>query len=162
MQLEKNALVSLVRGEESSHLEIYLDLSIIFNKACPQGKLLSESNWLRFYQRHTDVGDRKCPTQFSAVQLLSHVWLFGIPWTAAGQASLSITNSRRLFKLMFIESVMPSNHLILSVIPFFSHLQSFPASESFPVSQFFASVAKVLELQLQHQSFQWIFRIDSL
>ena len=47
------------------------------------------------------------------VQLLSCVWLFAIPWTAACQASLSITNSRSLLKLMSIESVMPSNHLIL-------------------------------------------------
>ena len=53
------------------------------------------------------------PTQFSSVQLLSHVQLFATPWTAAHQASLSITNSRRLPKLMSIESVMPSNHLIL-------------------------------------------------
>ena len=49
-----------------------------------------------------------------------------------------------------------------SVLPFFSRLQSFSASGSFPVSQFFASVAKVLEFQLQHQSFQWIFRVDFL
>ena len=51
--------------------------------------------------------------QFSSVQLLSHVLLFTTPWSAAHQASLSITNSRNLPKLMSIESVMPSNHLIL-------------------------------------------------
>ena len=50
---------------------------------------------------------------FSSVQLLSLVRLFMTPWTAARQASLSITNSRSLPKLMSIESVMPSNHLIL-------------------------------------------------
>ena len=49
----------------------------------------------------------------SSVQSLSHVWLFVTPWTAAHQASLSITNSQSLLKLMSIESVMPSNHLIL-------------------------------------------------
>ena len=49
----------------------------------------------------------------SSVQLLSHVRLFVIPWTAARQASLSITNSQSLLKLMSIKSVMPSNHLIL-------------------------------------------------
>ena len=49
----------------------------------------------------------------SSVQLLSCVWLFATPWTATRQASLSITNSRSLLKLMFIESMMPSNHLIL-------------------------------------------------
>ena len=51
--------------------------------------------------------------QFSSVQSLSHVQLFATPWTGARQASLSITNSRTLPKLMLIESVMPSNHLIL-------------------------------------------------
>ena len=51
--------------------------------------------------------------QFSSFQSLSRVWLFVTPWTAAHQASLSITNSWSLFKLMSIESVMPSNHLIL-------------------------------------------------
>ena len=60
------------------------------------------------------------------------------PWTAARQASLSITNSWSLLKLMSTESVRPSNHLILCC-PFSSHLQSFPASGSFPMSQFFAS-----------------------
>ena len=51
--------------------------------------------------------------QFSSVQSLSCIWLFETPWTAAHQASLSITNSWSLLKLMSIESVMPSNHLIL-------------------------------------------------
>ena len=50
---------------------------------------------------------------FSSVQSLSHVWLLATPWTAACQASLSNTSSRSLLKLMSIELVMPSNHLIL-------------------------------------------------
>ena len=50
---------------------------------------------------------------FSSAQSLSHVQLFATPWTAACQASLSITNSQSLLKLMSIESMMPSNHLIL-------------------------------------------------
>ena len=49
----------------------------------------------------------------SSVQSLSHIQLFATPWTAACQASLSITNSQSLLKLMSIQSVMPSNHLIL-------------------------------------------------
>ena len=53
------------------------------------------------------------PREFNSVQSLSHVQLFATPWTAARQASLFITNSRNLFKLMSIESVMPSNHFIL-------------------------------------------------
>ena len=62
------------------------------------------------------------------------------PWTAAHQASLSII-SRSLLKLMSIESMMQSNHLILC-LPFSSCPQSFPASGSFPVNQLFTSVVK--------------------
>ena len=51
--------------------------------------------------------------RFSSVQSLSRVWLFATPWIAAHQASLSITNSRSSLRLMSIESVMPSSHLIL-------------------------------------------------
>ena len=51
--------------------------------------------------------------QFSSVQSLSRVWLFATPWIAACQASLSIINSQSLLKLMPIEAVMPSSHLIL-------------------------------------------------
>ena len=52
-------------------------------------------------------------TPISSVQSLSHIQLFGTPWITACQASLSITNSQSLLKLMSIESVMPSSHLIL-------------------------------------------------
>ena len=120
--------------------------------------------------------------RFSSVQSLSYVRLFATPWTAARQASLSITNSRSLPKLMSIESVTPSNHLILchpllllpSIFPnirVFSNkcFQSSPTSGSFQMSAFNLSqhqgllkwvsslhqVAKILEFQLQHQSFQW-------
>ena len=68
-----------------------------------------------------------------SVQSLSRVQLFVTPWIAACWAFLSITNSRSLFKLMCIKSVMTSNHLILCH-PLFSCLQSFPASGSFPRS----------------------------
>ena len=64
--------------------------------------------------------------------------LFVTPWTAACHASLSITNSQSLLKLMSIESVMPSNHLILCH-PLLLHFQSFQASGSFQMSQFFTS-----------------------
>ena len=74
--------------------------------------------------------------QYSSVAQL--FWLFAIAWTAAQQASLSITNSRSLPKSMSIESVMPSNHLILCR-PLLPHLQSFSTSGSFPMSQFFTS-----------------------
>ena len=76
-----------------------------------------------------------CPSvQFSSVQSLSHVRLFATPWTAACQASLSITNFQSSLKLMSIESVMPSSHLIP-----FSCPQALQASGSFPMSQLFAS-----------------------
>ena len=67
---------------------------------------------------------------FSSIQLLSQSVSLRPPWTAARQASLSITNSQCLLKLMSISS---------SVLPFSSCLQSFPASGSFPVSPFFTS-----------------------
>ena len=88
--------------------------------------------------------------QFSS--LLSSVRLFAIPWTAAHHVSLSITNSWSLFKLTPIKSVMPS--ISSSVIPFSSHLQFFPVSGSFPMSQFFTSggisaSASVLPMNIQ-------------
>ena len=94
------------------------------------------------------------------VQLLSHVRLFVTPWTAAHQAPLSFTISWSLLRFMSIESAMLS--ISSSVSPFFLCLQSFRASGSFPASQFFASGGQSIELQLQHQSFWWIFRVDFL
>ena len=75
--------------------------------------------------------------QLTSAQLLSRVQLFVTPWNAAHQASLFITKSRSLLKLMSIESVMPSSHLILCR-PLLLCPQSLPASESFPMSQLFA------------------------
>ena len=75
---------------------------------------------------------------FVVVQSLSHVWLFAIPWAAACQASMSFTGSQTLLKFMSIESVMPSNHLI-HYHPVLLLLLSFPASGSFPMSQYFTS-----------------------
>ena len=74
----------------------------------------------------------------SSVQSLSRVQLFATSWTAALQASLSIINSRSLLKLISIDSVMLSDQSF-SAVPFSSCLQSFPASRSFQMSQFFAS-----------------------
>ena len=76
--------------------------------------------------------------KFSWVQSLSHVQLFATPWTEALQASLSITNSQCLLKLMSIESVMPSNHLIFcSTLLLLSSI--FSSIGSFQMSQFFTS-----------------------
>ena len=81
------------------------------------------------------------PVQFNSVQSLSHVQLFVTPWTAALQASLSITNSWSSPKLMSIESVMPSNHLILCR-PLLLLPSIFPSSGSFQMSQLFVSVGQ--------------------
>ena len=80
-----------------------------------------------------------CPfsTSQCSVQSLSRVRLFLTPWTAARQASLSVTNSQSLLKLMSIESVMPSSHLILCR-PLLLSPSIFPASGSFQMSQLFA------------------------
>ena len=75
----------------------------------------------------------------SSVQLFSCVRLFATPWTAACQASLSIINSRSLIKLSCPSSRWWHPTISSSVIPFSSCLQSFPASGSFPMGQFFAS-----------------------
>ena len=104
--------------------------------------------------------DFPSPVQFRSVQSLSRVWLFVTPWIAAHQASLSINNSQSLLKLMSIESVMPSQP---------SHPLSSPSPPAFNLSHHqglfkwissLHQVAKVLESQLQHQSFQWIPRTD--
>ena len=79
--------------------------------------------------------------QFSSVQSLSYVQFFVTPWTAAHQASSSITNSQSLLKLMSIESVMPSNHLILCH-PLLLSSSVFPSIMSFPMNWLFASGAQ--------------------
>ena len=97
--------------------------------------------------------------QFSS---FSHVWLFVIPWTAARQASRSISSSWSLLKLKSIKSMMPSkpSHPLLSPSP-----SAFNLSQHQGLFQGVSSlhqVAKELKFQLQHQSFQWIFRADFL
>ena len=82
------------------------------------------------------------------------------PWTAAHQDSLFFTVSWSLLKVMSIESVMPSNHLILCCSP---SCPAFSLSQHQGLFQWVDSshqVAKVLELEQQQQSFQWIFRVD--
>ena len=108
------------------------------------------------------IGFPLLPNEVVVVQLLSRVWLFVTTWTTARQASLSFNISQSLLKLTSIESVIPSNNLILCC-PLL-----FPPSV-FPSIRFFFKwitsshqVAKVLEFQLKHQSFRWIFRTDFL
>ena len=89
-------------------------------------------------------------------------WPLATPWTAACQTSLSFTISWSFLKLMSIESVMPSNHLILchpllhlpSIFPSIRVFETWVSSSN--------QVAKILGFQLQPQSSQWIFRVDFL
>ena len=101
--------------------------------------------------------------QFSSVQFSRSVVSDSVtPWIAARQASLSITNSWSLLKLMSIVLMMPSNHLILCRAP---SLPAFSLSQHQGLCKWVSSshqLAKVLESQLQHQSFQWTFRTDFL
>ena len=95
------------------------------------------------------------------IQSLSRVQLFATPWTVAHQAPLSYIISRSLFKFMFIELMMLSSHLMLChlilLLPsIFLSIRVFQRVDSTH------QVAKVLELQLRHQAFQWIFRVDLL
>ena len=119
-----------------------------------------------FLENPMDRGAWQPTVQFSSVQSLSRVWLFETPRTAASQASLSITNSRSLLRLMSIESVMPPNHLILCL----SLLLPPSKDQARGLFKWVSSthqVAKVLELQRQispsnEYSGLISFRIDCL
>ena len=105
--------------------------------------------------------------QFSSVQSLSRVWLFATPWTAACQSSLSITNSWNLFKLMFIESVMPSNQLILCcplllLLSIFPRIRVFSSESALHIrwpKYWTSASASVRSMNIQG-SFRISFRID--
>ena len=94
----------------------------------------STSKWLE----NKGPGEGNALVQFSSVQSLSRVRLVATPWTAAPQASLSITNCRSLPNPCPL-SLWCHPTISSSVVPFCSCLQSFPASGSFPMSQFFTS-----------------------
>ena len=102
---------------------------------------------------------------FSSVQSLSHVGLFVTPWTATHQASLSITNSRSLLKLMSITSVISSNHIIFCC-PLLLLPSIFPSIDVFSnesvLHNRYPKLLKLLELQFHHPSFQWVFRVNFL
>ena len=87
--------------------------------------------------------------QFRSVQSLCHVQLFETPWTP------------RLYSNSCPLSGWCHPTISSSAVPFSSCLQSFPASGSFQMSQFFASEGQSIEFKLQHQSFQWTFRTDT-
>ena len=95
-----------------------------------------------------------CCCCFSVAQSF---WLFATPWTTEQQASLSLIISCSLPKLMPIASVMASIHFILWW-PLFLLLSIFPSIRTFPVISYLHQRMKILEFQ--HQSFQWVFRVD--
>ena len=114
--------------------------------------------FVRFFFLHLEQGQFNSVQFSSVVQLCPTLW---IPWITARQASLSITNSWNPPKPMFIRSMMPSNHLILCrpllLLPSICYHQSL-----FKWVSSSCQVAKVLEFQLQHQSFQWTPGLISL
>ena len=101
--------------------------------------------------------------KFVVIQLLSRVLLFETPWTAALQAPCP-SISPRVYSNSCPLSWWCSLTILSFVTPFSFCLQSFPASECFPMQRvgFLHQMVKVLELQLQHQSFQWISSVDFL
>ena len=121
----------------------------MWNKSQNEWQLQYLHQWIlnmdQFKCNNQHINDMKCIckmlhwwTQFSSVQLLSRVWLFATPWTAARQASLSITNEWSLLKSMSIELVMPSNHRILCrpllLLPsIFPSIRVFPNDSAFPI-----------------------------
>ena len=122
---------TLVSSGQQSELAIHGHISTLF-------KILSPYTKPKLLTINLSSLEWQSGGFYDSVQSLSHVRLFVIPWTAARQAFLSFTISWSLLKLMSIELVMSSSHLIF-VILFFSCLQSFPASGSFLMSQFFTS-----------------------
>ena len=118
------------------------------------------SSWSRDQTRVSCIAARFF--SIVVVQFLSHVWLFLTSWTAACQVSLSFTMSQNLLKLIFIESVMPSNRFILC-----HPLLLLPSK--FPIIRTFSNESvlgirwpKYWEIQLQHKSFQRTPRTDLL
>ena len=99
-------------------MEFITQLSFLFSSCFPQvesntwNRQSINAHWKDEWMNSLD-GWIDYFTQYNSVQSLSRVQLFATPWTAARQASLSITNFQSLLKLASIESVMPSNHLIL-------------------------------------------------
>ena len=179
----------LIRRERSLQIHLYQEKHCLwcYRKVPSLGNMkkrsLTQASWISVEDAENKngmekwtvkahlVGDRSCTVstkmisgaglQFSSVQSLSHVQLFVTPWIAALQASLSINNSWSSLRFTSIESVMPSSDLILCrpllLLP--------PIPPSISLFQWVNSsheVAKGLEFQLQHQSFQRHPRADLL
>ena len=134
-------------------------LVCLFSKHPEQGQKSSKLK-MKFVCVQSSVTPVECLLR--SVQSLSRVRLFATPWTAACQASLSVTNSQSLFTLMPIESVMPSNHLILCC-PLLLLLSIFPSIKVFSKESVLCiRWPKYWSFSFSMKSFQWIFRTDFL
>ena len=130
---------------------------------CPSLCLKWMNEWMTYFftQKLCELDTISCHF-VAVVQSLSSVPFFATPWTATHQAPLSSSVSQSLLKLPSIESVKLSNHLIfccsLLLLPsIFSSIRVFSNEPILHIRW-----PEVLELQLQHQSFQWTFRVDFL
>ena len=121
------------RTERGTCNPIFIAMLFIIVRTRKQHRCPEAEEWIRNLCIYTQWN-----IQFSSVQSLSHVQLFATPWTAARQASLSITNSQSCSNSCPL-SWWRHPTISSSVVPFSSCPQSFPASGSFPMSQFFAS-----------------------
>ena len=150
-------LINSVWCSDSLHSNSYLPPSA-WNSLLPIFPGLF-SNFFFFFGVNTNLGYVRF--LFISVQSLSRVQVFVTPWTAAHQASLCITNSRSLLSIGAKDSPLsPWCHPTISssVIPFSSCLQSFPASGSFQMTQFFTSGGQSIGVSAS----AWIFRTDFL
>ena len=119
------------------------------------GQIEWKRNWFLFWWV------RPCSVQFSSLQWLSHGQIFATPWTAACQASLSITNSPR-YSNSCVFSPWCYSTTSSPVFCYPSTLKLCQYQDLFQWVRFSHHVAQVLEFQFQNQSFQWIFRTDFL
>ena len=102
----------LTENFKNCHFEVSSSLILHNNKPSLGSFLTCHEKWILYNNQRWPAQWLNWEEASSSVKSLSHLWLFETPWTVAHQASLSITNFRSLLKLMSIESVMPSNHLI--------------------------------------------------
>ena len=152
-------LVSVLTSFKSvtSYLRLHLGEGKLCWMKTDSGSLRRLSSWFHLFWK-TKYGQERFLLNCCSVYT---DWLLVSPWTAACQVPLSFTISQSLFKFMPMESVMPSKHLILCR-PFFLLPWIFPRISLFQWVSSSHQVAKVLDFQLQQQSFQQTFRVDFL